>query len=186
MTVKQSSVVCYLGVFLKYNLSWDHHVTIMANRARSMVCAISVLGNSVHGINTASWRKIFHALILPVLTYRLPLYASQKHVVGLTKTLQMAQNDVIQKMTGTFCTTLVDLLHFVAAIFLVKITLTKLLGEYADRVHHLPPSHQLCTLLTSPNPITIWPSWFPISTPLTHLPVPSFPLPLFSFPAHPS
>jgi hypothetical protein len=84
MTMKRSSVVCYLSIFLKHNLSRDHYVTIMANRARSMVHAISILGNSVRGINATNWRKIFHALILPILTYRLPLYASQKHVVGLT------------------------------------------------------------------------------------------------------
>jgi hypothetical protein len=89
-------------------------------------------------------------------------------------------------MTSTFKTTLIDPLHFVAAFFLVKVQLPKLLREYADRVHCLLPSHQLCTLLTSHNPVAIWPSWFPIFTPITCLPAPSFPLPLFSFLAHPS
>jgi hypothetical protein len=93
-TVKQS-LVHYLGIFLKHNLSWDYHVTIMANHARSMVHAIGILGNSVCGINAINWRKIFHALILPILTYSLPLYTSQKYVVGLTKTLQVAQNNII-------------------------------------------------------------------------------------------
>ena len=183
--VKRSSVVRYLGVFIKHNLTWDHHVTIMANRARSTVRAISILGNTVRGLHAANWRKVFHALILPVLTYGLPLYASQKHVVGLTKTLQVAQNDAIRKMTGAFKTTPVDPLHFVAAIFPVKILLPKLLGEYSDRVHRLPPSCQLRTLLTH-NPVAIWPSWFPISTPITRLPAPSYQPPIFSFPAHPS
>ena len=133
----------------------------------------------------ANWCKVFHALILPVLTYSLPLYTSQKHVVGLTKTLQVAQNNMIRKMTGMFKTTLVDPLHFIAAIFLVKILLPKLLREYVDRVHHLLPSCQLHIILTH-NPVAIWPSWFPISTPIMHLPAPSYQLPLFSFPAHPS
>jgi hypothetical protein len=88
-------------------------------------------------------------------------------------------------MTGMFKTTLVDPLHYVAVIFLVKILLPKLLEEYADRVHHLLPSTQLRTLLTH-NPVTIWPSWFPISTPITRLPAPSSPLPLFSFLTHPA
>jgi hypothetical protein len=95
LTVKWASVVRYLGIFIKHNLTWNHHVTIMANHARSMVCTIGVLGNSVHGMNTANWRKLFHALILPILTYSFPLYASQQHVVGITKTLQVAQNDMI-------------------------------------------------------------------------------------------
>jgi hypothetical protein len=145
-----------------------------------MVHAISILGNSVCSINAANWRKIFHALILPILTYGLPLYASQKHVVGLIKTLQVAQNNAIRKITGMFKTTPVDLLHFIAAIFPVKILLPKLLSKYADRVHCLPPTAQLHTLLTY-NPVTIWPSWFPISTPITCLLAPSSPPPLFSF-----
>ena len=185
--VKRSSVVRYLGVFFKHNLSWDHHVTVMANRARSTVRAISILGNSVRGLDAANWRKVFHSLILPVLTYGFPLYASQKRVVGLTKTLQVAQNDAIRKMTGAFKTTPVDPLHFIAAIFPVKIQLTKLLGEYADRVHRLPPSTQLRTLRTSDtNPVAVWPQWFPISTPILRLPAPSSQPPLFSFPAHPA
>ena len=73
--VLQSSVVCYLGIFIKHNLTWDHHMTIMANYARSTVRAISILGNLVRGIHAAHWRTIFHALILPVLTYSFPLYA---------------------------------------------------------------------------------------------------------------
>lgn len=70
-------------------------MTIMANHARSTVRVISILGNTVCGLHTTNWCKIFHALILPVLTYGLPLYTSQKHVVGLTKTLQVAQNNAI-------------------------------------------------------------------------------------------
>ena len=131
-TVNRSLVVRYLGVFIKHNFSWDHHVTIMANRARSTVRAISILGNSIRGIHAANWRKIFYALILPVLTYGFPLYASQKRVVGITKTLQVAQNDALRKMTGAFKTTPVDPLHFMVAIFPVKIQLQKLLGQYAD------------------------------------------------------
>jgi hypothetical protein len=184
-TVKWALVVHYLSIFIKHNLTWDHYVTIIANCARSMVHAIGVLGNSVRGMNAANWRKLFHALILPILTYSFPLYASQQHVVGITKTLQMAQNNAIRKMTSTFKTTPIDPLHFVAAIFPVKVLLPKLLGEYTDRVHHLLPSCQLCTLLTS-NPVAIWPSWFPISTPITCLPAPSHILLVFSFSAHPS
>ena len=184
-TVPRSSVVRYLGVFIKHNLTWDHHVTIMANRARSTVRAISILGNSVRGIHAAHWRTIFHSLILPVLTYGFPLYASQRRVVGLTKTLQVAQNDALRKMTGAFKTTPVDPLHHIAAIFPVKIQLQKLLGLYADRVHRLPPTVQLRTL-THTNPVAVWPSWFPISTPISRLPAPSTDFGPFSFPAHPA
>ena len=182
--ILRSSIIRYLGVFIKHNLTWDHHVTIMANRARSTMRAISILGNSVRGIHAANWRKIFHALILPVLTYGFPLYASQKHVVGLTKTLQVAQNDALQKMTGAFKTTPVDPLHHIAAIFPVKIQLLKLLGQYADRVQRLPPTVQLRTIIHT-NPAAVWPSWFPISTPILRLPAPSSDPGPFSFPAHP-
>ena len=67
--VKRSMTVHYLGIFLSHNLSFDHHIKVMATRAKSTVQAINILGNSVRGLDLAGWRKIYHALILPVLTY---------------------------------------------------------------------------------------------------------------------
>ena len=88
-------------------------------------------------------------------------------------------------MTGAFKTTPVDPLHHIAAIFPVKIQLQKLLGLYTDQVHCLLPTVQLRTIQHT-NPVAVWPSWFPISTPISHLPAPSSDFGPFSFLAHPA
>ena len=64
LEVKRSKVICYLGIFIHHKFDWSHHVTIMANHAQSTTRALSILGNSVRGLDYANWRKLFHALIV--------------------------------------------------------------------------------------------------------------------------
>ena len=78
--VQWSMMVWYLDIFISHNLRFDHHVKIMANRTKSTVQAINILGNSMQGLDLAGWQKIYHALLLPILTYGLPLYASQDNI----------------------------------------------------------------------------------------------------------
>jgi len=49
----------------------------MAMRARSTIRSLQVLGNSIRGLDFAHWRKVFHAIILPVLTLTLLPSGSQ-------------------------------------------------------------------------------------------------------------
>ena len=95
--------VRYLSIFISHNLSFDHHIKVMATRAKSTVQAINILGNSVRGLDLAGWRKIYHTLILPVLTYGLPLYASRIKK-GAVKVLQVVQNAALRKICGVFKT----------------------------------------------------------------------------------
>jgi retron-type reverse transcriptase len=46
-TVKRATWIRYLGVFLTPTLDWSLHVRTLANRARSTVRALGVLGNSI-------------------------------------------------------------------------------------------------------------------------------------------
>lgn len=59
----------YLGVFFTPKLDWSLHIKTMANQVRSTVKALGVLGNSVRGLPFRSWCKLFHSIILPILTY---------------------------------------------------------------------------------------------------------------------
>jgi len=47
LEVKCSKLIRYLGVFIHHKFDWSHHVTIMANCARSTTHALSILGNLV-------------------------------------------------------------------------------------------------------------------------------------------
>jgi len=67
----------------------------MAAHACSTIHALHVLGNSVQGLDFANWRRAFHAIILPVLTYGLPLW-SHNLPKSLIQVLQVAQNDAVR------------------------------------------------------------------------------------------
>ena len=75
LSVPRSTSVRYLGIFIHYKLSWELHVHTMANRARSTIRALHLLGNSIRGLDLVNWRRVFHAIVLPVLTYGAPLWA---------------------------------------------------------------------------------------------------------------
>ena len=181
--VKRSDVIRYLGIFIHHRFQWTHHVTIMANRSCSTVRALSILGNSVRGLDYANWRRLFHSLILPILTYRFPLYSTQTRIKGLINILQIAQNDAVRKISRAFKTTPIIPLHYLTAIPPIHHTIKKLTAQFSNRIKNLPPSHQLRTI-TSFNPAADWHLSVNPPTALTRiLPDPS---PFFTFPSHPS
>ena len=53
--VQATSNLRYLGFFFDTKLSWTHHVEVMCNRARASLKALQLLGNSVQGLDQASW-----------------------------------------------------------------------------------------------------------------------------------
>jgi len=173
-TVEQSTIIRYLGVFIHHRFDWTHHVTIMANRARSTVRALSILGNSVRGLDYANWRCVFHSLILPVLTYGFPLYSTQPRIKGLLDILQVAQNDAVRKMSGAFKTTPVVPLHYLMAIPPISLTITKLTTVFRLRIQRLPPSTLIRTITTF-NPAADWHLSLNPPTCLTRLLPDSFP-----------
>ena len=181
--VKRSEMVRYLGIFIHHKFQWSHHVKIMANRARSTIRALSILGNSVRGLDYANWRRVFHALIVPVLSYGFPLFSSDPHIKGLTNTLQIAQNDAVRKMSGCFKTTPITPLHYIMAIPPFSHTLKKLTTTFTLRLQRLPPS---CLLRTLPyiNPSADWHLSLSPVTSLTRVSPHIFPQ--FTYPSHPS
>ena len=44
----------YLGVYIDQDLKQQEHITIIANRACSTIRGISILGNSVYGLDFAN------------------------------------------------------------------------------------------------------------------------------------
>jgi hypothetical protein len=72
--VKASDTLRYLGFFLDKQLQWGHHVDVMCNRARASLKALQLLGNSIRGLNQASWWLAYNAVCLPVLTYGCQLW----------------------------------------------------------------------------------------------------------------
>ena len=147
LTIRRSNLVRYLGVFFHESLDWSHHVKIMANRARSTIRALHILGNSIRGLDYANWRHVYHTIILLVLTYGTPIWAykPKKSLITLART---AQNDALRRISGCFRTTPVDPLPHLLAILPISYTLEQLVGSYSDRILCLPPTHALRTITT--------------------------------------
>jgi len=146
----------------------------MANRARSTVRALSILRNSVRGLDYANWCRIFHSLVLPVLMYGFPLYSTQPHIKGLLDILQVAQNNPVHKMSGAFKTTPIVPLHYLMAIPPIPLTISKLTSVFRLRIQCLPPSTLIRTLTTY-NPAVDWHLSLNPSTCLSQLLPDSFP-----------
>jgi Reverse transcriptase (RNA-dependent DNA polymerase)/Endonuclease-reverse transcriptase len=151
LAIRAATSVRYLGVFIHSKLKWDTHVDIMSARARSTVRALQLLGNSIRGLDFANWRKVFHAIILPVLTYGSPIWFNghRSRQKTLLHTAQVAQNDAIRRIAGCFRTTPIDPLHHLLAIPPLPYTLEKLHGSYSDRLARLPFTHALRVLATT-------------------------------------
>src|SRR5579863_9746885 len=139
-TLRVATHIRYLGVFFTPMLNWKFHVTTLANRARSSIRALSVIGNSVRGISFLSWRKIFLAIIIPTLTYGSQVWFTDVRQKSLIETLQIAQNEGCRKIGGFFRTTPSDLMHVLTHIPPIRYRLRHLLRAAGSRLSRLPPS----------------------------------------------
>lgn len=164
--VTAAPTVRYLGFFINHRLDWTEHVKIMCNRARASLKALQLLGNSVRGLSAASWRLVYNAVCLPVLTYGCQLWFTG-HQKTLIKKLQVVQNEGVKIIAGAFCTAPCDTLHEHLCIFLMHIRINMLMKTSALRLYRLPNQSQLlCRLgkdwhrpsqddLPSPVPLTL-------------------------------
>jgi len=101
----------YLGVRLTPMLKWDTHVDLMVNRAHSTIKGISILGNSIRGLDFMNWWQVYNTLIIPTLTYGAQVWYMGIQQKCLLDHLQIAQNKGIRKITGVFHTTPIEPLH---------------------------------------------------------------------------
>ena len=72
----------------------------MINRARSSIRGLSVLGNSIQGLDFMNWWKVYNAIVIPTLTYGVPVWYTGCRQKGLVQCMQIVQNKGLRKMTG--------------------------------------------------------------------------------------
>src|SRR6202789_2695412 len=161
--VQAANTLRYLGFFFDARLNWSYHVEVVCNRARASLKALQLLGNSVRGLDQASWRLAYNAICLPVLTYGCQLWYRGKQVT-LVKKLQVVQNEAVRIISGTFRTTPREPLHQLLTILPMDLRLTMLVENTARRLYKVPKESQLLVRLGgewhAPSP-----SDFPLPTP---------------------
>jgi hypothetical protein len=161
--------LCYLGVYIVPKLTWDTHIDLMVNCACSTIRDISILGNSIRGLDFINWWRVYNALVIPTLTYGAQVLYTGVQQKRLLNHLQITQNEGLCKMTGVFRTTPTEPLHNLARIPPIPYLMKKLMHSYAHRLWDLPSSVKVCTILTS-NLCQYWPEYV---NPITNLSRPS-------------
>jgi hypothetical protein len=149
-----------------------HRPGVRPPPARSTLKSMKLLGNSVKGLDHGSWRLAYNAICLLVLTYGSPIWFKQQK--QHSKTLQVAQDEVVRWMMGAFWTTPAEPLHQLNAILPMHIRLQMLSKTAALTLLTVLHSSQLIQRLGPPwcnagelddnNPLTPHPT---PSTPLT-------------------
>jgi len=173
LTVRRSTTVRYLGVFIDEKLRWEPHMKIMAVRAQSSLRGLHLLGNTIQGLDFHNWRTVFHAITLPVLLYGLLIW-SHKALKSLINILQVTQNAAIRHISGTFRTNPVKPLHHMLAIPPIKYTIAKYHTAFSAHLSRLPPTALLHNI-TVHDPAAIYIPPSPVPTALTALLPSSFP-----------
>jgi hypothetical protein len=130
----------------------------MANHARSTIRGVSLLGNSVRGLDFLNWRKVYNALIIPTLTYGAQVWYTSKRQKGLVHQLQVAQNEGLHKMMGVFKTTPIDPLHNLTGVPPISYVLSKLMHAYSNCLQGLPTRARVQTIL-SEDQCRYWPDY---------------------------
>jgi hypothetical protein len=130
----------------------------MANRARSTICGINILGNTQRGLDLLNWRKVYNALVIPVLTYGAQVWYTGHNQKGLVHKLQVAQNEGVRKIAGVFKTTPIKPLHNLLGIPPISYVLSKLMHAYSLRLQGLPPNAKVRTVLLT-DQCHYWPEY---------------------------
>ena len=153
--IRPTSRLRYLGFYLTPTLDWRPHVSIMAMRARSTIRGLSILGNSIRGLDLLHWKQVYLMYVIPILTYGAEVWYTghrQKHLVNM---LQIAQNEGIRKITGVFRTTPTAVSENMIGIAPIKFVLSRSLLSFRNRMTATNPHHILHSILTA-DQCTYW------------------------------
>jgi hypothetical protein len=82
--ITNTTHACYLGVYIDHRLNCTRHIEVMSTQAQSDIRSLSILGNSVWGLDFLNWHKAYNAIIIPGMTYGSPIWykgSGQKDLV---------------------------------------------------------------------------------------------------------
>ena len=157
----------YLGFFFNKRLKWDHHVTIMCNRARASARAMKLLGNTVRGLSMANCRLVLNAVCLPVLSYGSPLWYIPGKTKGLVAKTQVVHNEMVRMVAGAFRTAPREALCHLTRMLPMDVYLDKLTFTSALRLYRLPGASQLLRRL-GPDWHVLSSGDLPLAVPIKH------------------
>lgn len=166
--IPASPVVRWLGIFFDPTLSFNKHVEILCNRARTAATGLRVLSNSVRGLSQKHLRALHKTVILPIITYASPLwFRPDRPQSSNVRKLDTIQNISLRLICGAFRTTPVKGLHVLAHQPPILETLTRFSTNAARRISRIPSSSPVFQRLPD--------SWRKASK-RGHAPIPTLPV----------
>ena len=115
---------------------------VMCNRTRASIKALQLLGNSVCGLDHASWCLVYNAICLPVLTYGCQLWFTNKQKT-LVQKLQTVQNEAVRIIAGAFSMAPHEPLHQLLSILPMDLRLMMLTQNTALCLYRVLKESQL-------------------------------------------
>ncbi|PPQ85685.1 hypothetical protein CVT25_002136 [Psilocybe cyanescens] len=165
-TVTPEATVRWLGVYFDRKLSFDRHIKILASRGENAVAALTMLANTVRGLNHSHLRNLYISCVTTKIFYASPAWwkGTKKQTIPLEK----VQNRALRLICAAFKTTPIAALEIEASIPPIKHQLdlhTKRcairfnkLSTTSSIIQRLPDSWRADQPPTSPPPLPTKPS----------------------------
>src|SRR5262249_30079906 len=138
----------YLGFYFDGGLNFREHVRYYSTKALTTVKAMTMLGNSTHGLLPKHKCLLYRSCVVPVATYGYRLWFHKgARYVGLLKLLTTMQRKAALWITGAFRTSPSGGAEALAGLMPIHLHLSKLVERSSFRTTTLHPSHPLHSLL---------------------------------------
>ena len=140
-SITPNDTVRWLGIVFDSRLTFNKHVTILCNCARSAANGLRVLANTVRGLSQKNLRLLHKTCILPIITWACVLWFRQDFPKkGLLAKLESIQNISLRLVCGAFRTTPIGALQILAHQPPIEQTLTRFASNAALRLSRIPTS----------------------------------------------
>jgi len=140
----------YLGFIFDRKLSFHQHTDFYSNKAMFTVKCMKILGNSNWGINLIQKHLLYRTCIFPIALYGFQLWFYNCAPISYhLKILGKIQRRAAIWILGAFKISPSFSIEAIAELIPIKLHLQKLGRKSQLRVHLLPPSHLIWSLMTS-------------------------------------
>ena len=143
---------CYLSFIFNRKLSFHSHIDFYVNKAISTIKYMKILGNSTGGLNPYQKCLLYRCCAIPIALYSFQLWHYNKASLSyLMKIINKIQRRAALWIVGSFKMALSMGIEAIASLTPINLHLQKIGGRLQLRVHSLPSSHILCSLMSSCN-----------------------------------
>ena len=140
-TLVPEKTVRWLGIHFDRKLLFNHHTKITATRGENAVNALSMLANTIRGLNQTLLRRLYLACVIPKILYACPAWWNNTLVQA--KPLEKVQRKALILICAAFKTTPTAALEIEASVPPIKHQAYLISRRYAIRLNKLPVNNAI-------------------------------------------